>query len=152
MTRVQTREWRNNHGILSNVDEMVLNVLIVSGFRCPNEESKADARQRLRVGGLSGIVDMALRLNSAIGEEASSMNIIPLIIPGEVNFDPATMDNYYGDYPDGKKIAGAVNNGCVIGTVGMGLRRLSSESESLRGEILLRPKVVLKSVMQELMT
>lgn len=134
------------------MDEIVLNVLIVSGFRCPDEVSKVDARRRLRVKGLTGIVDMALRLNTAIGEEVTSMDIIPLIIPARTSFDPATMDDYYGGYPDGTTIPGAMKDGSVIGTVGMGLQRLSSGGTIPSVKILLRPKVVLMSTMQELTT
>jgi hypothetical protein len=147
MTQAQTREMRNNGCVLDVVRERVLNLLIASGYRCPDEESKADARKRLE--SLSVIVDMALRLNRAIGEEVTSMHILPLIILSGAKFDPAHMEDSYGRYPDGKRNPQDIKDGCVIGTTEVGLHRAFIRDGIQDGEILLKPKVILWSTVQE---
>lgn len=147
MTRGQTRNIRNNSWVLDVVKERVLSILIVAGYRCSSRESKADAYKRLE--SLSIIVDMALRLNQAIGEEITSMYILPSTIPPGAHFDPDFMDDSYGCYPDGKRNPQATKGGCVIGTTDMGLHRRSIKDGIFDAQVLLKPKVILQSAMQE---
>jgi hypothetical protein len=133
--------------MLSFLVDRVTEVLIVSGWSAHG----SSARPGFNIERLSVIVDLALRINTAIGEVITSVDIYPLEFRAGVKFDQETMDDTYADGGQGQGHDIVANTDFVAGTTDLGLRRTSREPGTgiPRGNVLLKPKVILRSAVQE---
>lgn len=143
MTRAQlkiTAEARED--MVQSVHERLRNVVIVAGWpierRIEVPISLSDA--------ISTIVDLTLRINTALGQEITSMDIHPIGVRPETKFDPAVMDNTFAS--SRKSVATNTGDGSlVVGTTDVGLQMAPIEGENgkIYSRIFLKPKVVLES-------
>jgi hypothetical protein len=117
------------------------NVLLLAGYS-PQDTSTflASFQERLPV-----VIDLALQLRTAIGEQVTSMDIIPCIVKPGFAFDPDTMDNTYteGRVPGETRNAGEL----VAGSTELGLISQVKIADKVQEAIMLKPKVILYSAL-----
>lgn len=101
---------------------------------------------------LETIVRTALDLQRLIGEEVVACNYEVLVVHFDTVFDAAQMDDIYGGEVAMAGPPGMVPR--VLSTADLGLRRVQKAAGVVKGEgeatILLKPKVVLDTILYEL--
>jgi len=82
--------------------------------------------------------NLAFRLRTAIGEQVTSMDIVPFVIEGGHEFIPKIMDDTYakregcGEYEVGERVAGSTELGLISYVVTGG---------NIREAVMLKPKL-----------
>ncbi|KAF9465186.1 hypothetical protein BDZ94DRAFT_414048 [Collybia nuda] len=149
LTRAQMRNGEDRQGMLSHVVSQVIEVLLVAGW---SAQGLSATEPGFNLERLVIVVDLALRLNTAIGQDITSVDILPVTIQAGAKFNSKTMeDTYAADVERGHtQNEDVVANDVVAGTTDIGLRRISRDLEGgPRTDILLKPKVILRSAVQE---
>lgn len=126
------------------VDAFV-NVLIASGFNGSqsmlHEIITTKFAQRI-----AGVVQMAVRLNKAIGEDVTSCDLEAIYVGPNDAFDVSTMDDAFGRELDGSQEQ-------VVCTTDLGLFRTERAAGGVKqwqNTVLLKPKIVLRSGIEEM--
>jgi len=128
-----------------------VDILVTAGCSAPitniQEKLKTVFSTKIAV-----MVDLAVRLNRAIGEDITSGNMEVVAVGSAMPYDPTKMDNAYEDgQPTSKQDSASIR---VLCPTDLGLQRLSKVS--MTGEdqwdtkILLKPKVAIESVVDSL--
>lgn len=92
------------------------------------------------------LVKSALQLNRAIGQAITSCELKVVCLPPDTLFDPATMGDSFGrDLSKGKAAAEA-----VLCTTDLGLLRAEKVQGIWQETILMKPKAVLQSGLEEM--
>lgn len=101
---------------------------------------------------LTVVIDLALRLNKAIGEDITSGDLIATAIPPDVDFDPSTMEDINAEGSRSKPKDGKTRAEGVLCTIGLGLGLVKkSGGENIWEErTLMKPSVVLESSLSEM--
>ncbi|KAF5374678.1 hypothetical protein D9615_008988 [Tricholomella constricta] len=117
--------------------------LVLAGWSPPESSRFPDNLQDR----LSVIINLALRLRTAIGENITSIDILPITVEQGSEFNPETMDDTYAEDkgPFRKSKAGER----VAGSTELGLCSRIKVDEDFQGGMLLKPKVILCSVLKE---
>lgn len=126
----------------------VTEVLVVAGWPAHG----SDTEPGFNLERLTMVVDLALRLNAAIGEDITSVDILPVTFRAGVKFDSNRMDDTYAaDIRKGSGYDAVAVADLVAGTTDLGLQRITREPGTghSRTDILLKPKVILHSAIQE---
>jgi len=107
-------------------------------------------------GRLAAVARLAIRLQKVIGQDITSTDFEVIYVENGARFDPAMMDDAYAETPSkaqrnktAKKARAADSEG-ILCTSELGLRKLVREQKEgkiteWRGDILIKPKVVLFS-------
>jgi hypothetical protein len=138
ITRSQTKVSPDDPYVLNFLAEEIANVLALTGWsrRRLNEQNLLDKFQiRLAI-----IVNMVLRLRTAVGEDVTSGDLKTYTVLSNTEFDRRIMDDGFPQDRGGPVTA----TGCVAGTTDIGLQRSVKGSSPL---ILSKPKVVLCSTL-----
>ncbi|KAI6116620.1 hypothetical protein EDD16DRAFT_1863630 [Pisolithus croceorrhizus] len=127
LTRAHIRETRNPEAETKRIIRELRAVLIVAG--CSDEELSTEFEKDLLE-----IATLAIRVQTAIGESITSMDLEPYILPPGIPFDAALMEEEGGSRAQGKK---------TVGSTGLGLAQLVDGDRT----ILVRSKVLLDSAL-----
>lgn len=127
LTRAHIRETRNPEAETKRIIRELCAVLIVAG--CSDEELSTEFEKDLLE-----IATLAIRVQTAIGESITSMDLEPYILPPGIPFDAALMEEEGGSRAQGKK---------TVGSTGLGLAQLVNGDRT----ILVRAKVLLDSAL-----
>ncbi|GLB37968.1 hypothetical protein LshimejAT787_0410190 [Lyophyllum shimeji] len=143
MTQAHATKSDAYHRCLEHITRSAVTVLRISG--CSSQATKdlpSSFHERLSV-----INDLALRLRAAIGEQVTSMDIVPYIIQPGSAFMPENMDDTYEERGAGR---GHKVGERVAGSTELGLATRVATSEGQIGEtVMLKPKVILCSALEE---
>ncbi|KAK7058100.1 hypothetical protein R3P38DRAFT_2844320 [Favolaschia claudopus] len=143
VTHTHVQELINGEPELSDyfIDAFV-NVLLTAGFRSSSAALHAIVGERFGAT-ISALVRLALGLNKAIGTEVTACELKALSATPGVQYEPATMIDV---------VDGAVQHGeTVLCTCELGLSRADKIDGVWTRNILLKPKVVLPSGLEELL-
>ncbi|KAF8058638.1 hypothetical protein FPV67DRAFT_1676205 [Lyophyllum atratum] len=122
----------------------IVDILILAG--CAPQDTKTNLPDSFQEG-LSMINNLAFRLRTAIGEQVTSQDIIPVAFDSGCDFNPDDMDDTYAEERRaGGKDAAAER---VAGSTELGLTSRVKVAEGTQVTILLKPKVVLCSALKE---
>lgn len=127
LTRAHIRETRNPEAETKQMIRELCAVLIVAG--CSDKELSTEFEKDLLE-----ITTLAIRVQAAIGESITSMDLEPYILPPGIPFDAARMEEEGGSQLQGKK---------TVGCTGLGLTQLVNGDRT----ILVRAKVLLDSAL-----
>jgi hypothetical protein len=86
------------------------------------------------------IVNLALRLQHAIGEAITSMDLEFLMIPPKTPFDPSWMEDTYASDEDSD-----TRGEIIVATTELGLKRVEQGLDKM---VLVKPKVILRSALE----
>jgi hypothetical protein len=137
--------------LIPHIADSLVDVLLVAGLRATfeqiHEAVMATFGEKLTI-----LVRLALALNWVIGKEITSADLDPITIESKADFDPATMEDVNGE--GAKKVEGKATVEHVLCTTDLGLQRvvnlLKEGEEAWQTTMLLKPKVALESVMENL--
>lgn len=124
LTRAHTREARDPETATKQIIHELSAVLNIAGF--------SDERLSTEFGEeLLEITTLAIRLQAAVGESITSMDLEPYILPPNTAFDTTLMESDYGS---------EVQGGTIVGTTGLGLiQSLSGKDRT----VMVKAKVLL---------
>lgn len=126
----------NREQLVQYVSGKLKSVLVVAGW--PNERPIGQVGISFS-NAVSTIVELSLRINTAIGQEITSMDIQPIEVLPQSKYNPATMDDIFAR---NRKLVRTTT--CVVVVTGMGLQ-LECDKAEAGSKILLKTKVVLES-------
>lgn len=93
---------------------------------------------------LHEIAERALEFQRIAGEVVLSCDLIPIVVSPDTTFDQARMED---EWTDPKK---PTTTGHVLCTTQLGLVREEKKAEGIQTTLLRRPKVVMKSMLEQL--
>jgi hypothetical protein len=127
------------------IGDKLRNVLIVAGW--PHGEPMQVSTLSIK-DAFSTIVDLALRINIAIGQAITSMDILPFGIAPGTTFDPLTMDDTFASSRNSAAVS-TVGGDHIVGTTDMGFKMtLIGFDNAAVDRVFLKPKVVLESAIR----
>ncbi|EGO26438.1 hypothetical protein SERLADRAFT_463507 [Serpula lacrymans var. lacrymans S7.9] len=148
LQQLQREEPETLETLASSITNGLVDILVTAGCSAPinkiQEKLKTAFNTKIAV-----MVDLAIRLNRAIGEDITSGNMEVVAVSSAMPYDPAKMDNAYedGQPQDSASIR-------VLCPTDLGLQRLSKVSMTGEDEwdtkMLLKPKVAIESVVDSL--
>jgi hypothetical protein len=99
---------------------------------------------------LPSIFKAITELRMAIGEKFTSSDLDILVFECDRIYDPAIMDDVYGD---GRQPCGERTPETIVGTTGIGLGKLTDKrcADALQLQTLIPAKIVLKSTLNEVL-
>ena len=121
-------------------DELV--PIVVAASSCSQQRAKRfleTFHERFSV-----LARLAIRLNVAIGQEITSMNIFPYAVPCGDSFDPRFMEDVYADRNEENQGAGRKLDERVAGTIDLGLYI----DKAPGSDVLSKAKVILCSALK----
>jgi len=137
-TRPSTDTWQKELG------QKLLSVLTVAAWMAGSSENEKSFTHRL-----PPIFKAVNELRVAIGEKFTSADLDISVFDCHTTYDPSIMDDAYGD---GRQSSGKRAPESIVGTTGIGLKKVVVERNSkdaLHFQNVTRAKVVLKSTVTE---
>ncbi|KAF8058636.1 hypothetical protein FPV67DRAFT_1676203 [Lyophyllum atratum] len=122
----------------------IVEVLILAGYSPQDTKTTLpDSFQE----GLSVVNNLVLRLRTAIGEQVTSMDIGAFAVRSGVIFNPEEMDDTYAEE---RRVGGKNKAGeRVAGSTELGLTSRVKVGEEIQTAVMLKPKVILCSALEE---
>jgi hypothetical protein len=135
---------------MESLADNLLGLLVVAGWQ--EQVSSAQETFVTKFGDKLGVIaKLAIQLNKAVGEDITSGDLEAVSIDPDTVFDPEIMDDVYADERPRKRKNRV--NGRAIATIDMGLqriaRRLGREGNECETTMVLKPKVVLSSALED---
>ncbi|RDB20570.1 hypothetical protein Hypma_012274 [Hypsizygus marmoreus] len=145
MTRAYIKGKQDSDNMLTRLVHALADIMVVAG--CSLEDAYSNAFYARFQERLSMVVDLTIRLRTAIGENITSMDLLPYIFDPRTDFDPNLMADTYEDERDSDR-SHRVNEK-VAGTTELGLMRRTKGQAGFVDSVLLKPKIILYSALQE---
>ncbi|KAK7032186.1 hypothetical protein VNI00_013360 [Paramarasmius palmivorus] len=123
------------------------NVLVLAGL---SEEESLDARLRQEFGGqVEGVINVAIQLNTAIGDSITSCELVPINCESGIPFEKNSMKNAFNGGPEELRVPWTDES--VLCTTELGLLqsvKVNGRAGEWTHRMLLKPKVVLQSAFE----
>ncbi|KAJ4471453.1 hypothetical protein J3R30DRAFT_3660195 [Lentinula aciculospora] len=125
------------------------NILIISGLH-ESEERLLDRLAARFSDRLALIVERAVHLNNAIGDDVTSCEFVPIYCTPDIAFDSGTMENATdnGSASGGHELIFVQHENKILCTTDLGLLRaekVQGEERTWHNTILLKPKIIMPS-------
>ena len=125
----------------------VADVLVVCGAtRGGSSRAVYEAVKKSFGQALHEVASLALDFQRITGEVVVSRDLVVMLVEPSTSFDPATMDDEWA----APKSQSGTTTGRVLCTTQAGLRREERRAGSIEAVLLLKPKVALTDVLQQL--
>ena len=137
-TRPTTETWTNE------LSHKLMSVLKVPARMPGSSESQESFLHRL-----PPIFKAVHELRTAIGEKFTSADLEVSVFDCDTPYQPTYMEDAYGD---GRNPSGKRGPECVVGTTGIGLKKLMAEravNDTLQWQNVISAKIVLESTLKE---
>jgi len=137
-TRPSTEAWPKE------LFNKLFSVLMIAAWRASSQETEHSFQHRL-----PPIFKAVNELRMAMGENFTSADLDISVFDCDTPYDPSFMDDAYGD---GRQPSGKRGPEAIVGTTGMGLKKLMakrSSKDALQFQNVISAKIVLKLTLNE---
>jgi len=145
LTKAHVLHGKTNEFLMANIFGCMISILVIAK-RGERSQVKKEFMTKFS-GRMAAVGKLAFRLNKAVGEEITSSNLFAEVFPPNIDFDPTMMDDTYGERTK-ESVTGR-----ILCTCALGLQRyvkVSREGDMWDRTTLLKPKIVLDSLLEEM--
>ncbi|KAF5374604.1 hypothetical protein D9615_008994 [Tricholomella constricta] len=150
VTRGITRDTRDSKDLVETMAGTLTDILMVAGIQ---DEATVGTRILFKrfYENLERVVDGALKLRTAVGEDITCMDIVPLTVGPGSPFDDRNMDDVEADVGDAAgDVLMADDADRVLCTIELGLAQTCKGPSGTYQDILLKPKILRRSALSSL--